>query len=148
MSDRHLYKAKRKDNGERNGEWVEGYYFCMGHNDGRHVHHFIIPLGADLSKGRAIDDIQVEVDPSTLCQCTGLRDKNNKLIWENDMVKRIDLHDAKEPSIGIIEYDTENTAFVIHWVDVVNYSPTYPWKDKIEVIGSIFDNLEMLEVGE
>lgn len=72
MSDRHLYKAKRKDN----GEWVEGYYFCMGHNDGRHVHHFIIPLNADLSKGRAIDDIQVEVDPSTICQCAGVKDRN------------------------------------------------------------------------
>lgn len=139
MSDRHLCRAKRKDN----GEWETGYYFCMVHNDGRHVHHFIIPLGADLSKGRAIDDIQVEVDPSTLCQCTGY-----KGIWENDIVKRTDLRDAKEPSIGIIEYDAENTAFVIHWIDAVNYSPTYPWKDKIEVTGNIFDNPELMEVGE
>ncbi len=28
--DRHIYKAKRTDN----GEWVEGFYFCMVHDDG------------------------------------------------------------------------------------------------------------------
>ncbi len=143
MEGRYLYKAKRLDN----GEWVEGYYFCMTHTDGRHAHHFIIPLGADLSLGTPIEKIQVEIDPSTICQCTGLTDKNRKEIWENDIVQRTDLHDAKKPSIGFIEYDVENTAFLIHWVDVVNYSATYPWKEKIEVVGNIFDNPELLEGG-
>ena len=41
---------------------VEGYYFCMRHNDGRkHLHHFIMPIGADLSEGTPIDKIQVPV---------------------------------------------------------------------------------------
>lgn len=51
MQDRYLFKAKRKDN----GEWVEGFYFCMTHTDGRHTHHFIIPLGADLSLGTPVE---------------------------------------------------------------------------------------------
>ena len=38
-----LYRAKRKDN----GEWVQGFYFCMTHDDGYNL-HFIIPIG-DLS---------------------------------------------------------------------------------------------------
>lgn len=46
-----LFKAKRKDN----GEWVEGFYFCMVHDDDRHVHHFIMPLGTDLSLGTPIE---------------------------------------------------------------------------------------------
>lgn len=57
------------------------------------------------------------------------------------------MHNAKEPSIGFIEYDTENTSFLIHWTDVQNYSATFPWKDRIEVIGNIFDNPELLEGG-
>lgn len=76
MSRDILCKAKRTDN----GEWVEGFYFCMIHNDGRHAHHFIIPLGADLSLGTPIEKIQVEVSPSTICQYTGLKDATQ---WEN-----------------------------------------------------------------
>lgn len=91
MSDRYLYKAKRTDN----GEWVEGYYFCMLHTDGRHAHHFIIPLGAALSKGRAINKIQVEVDPSTLCQCTGKMDVEKKPIFEHDVVSFLDMYSTE-----------------------------------------------------
>ncbi len=85
------------------------------------------------------------IDPKTVCQYTGLTDKNGKKIFEGDIIKRTDLHTAKEPSIGFIEYDMDNTSFLIHWTDVVNYSATFPWKDKIEVIGNIFDNPELIE---
>lgn len=57
-----LSKAKRKDT----KEWVTGYYFCMDHPDKRHSHHFIIPIGADLSLGTPIEKIQVEIDVKTL----------------------------------------------------------------------------------
>ena len=57
-----ICKAKRKDN----KEWVEGFYFCMVHDDKRHEHHFIIPVGADLSKGTPIEKIQVEIAIETL----------------------------------------------------------------------------------
>ena len=94
MENRHLSRGKRKDN----GEWVEGFYFCMTHPNGRHTHHFIIPLGTDLSLGTPIEKIQVEVDPSTICRCTGLKDKNGKLIWENDVC------DRKEQYPEIVKY--------------------------------------------
>lgn len=63
-------------------------------------------------------------------------------MYENDIVKRTD---KPEPTIGIIEYDIANTAFIIRWLDVPNYSPTFPWKEKIEVIGNKFDNKDLLE---
>lgn len=89
MSDTYLMKAKRK-NWEMmplKEQWVVGFYFNMRHNDNcSHLHHFIIPLDKDLEKGRKIEEILVEVDPSTLCRSTGLCDKNMKLIWENDIV--------------------------------------------------------------
>lgn len=58
-----ICKAQRKDN----GEWIEGFYFCLHHNDGRtHLHHLIIPLEVDLSRGTPLDQIQVEVVPESI----------------------------------------------------------------------------------
>lgn len=55
--------AERADG---NGK-VEGYYFCLHHNDGRkHLHHLIIPLEVDLSRGTPLDQIQVEVTPESV----------------------------------------------------------------------------------
>lgn len=141
MESRYLYRGKRAEN----GEWVEGFYFCMTNPDGRHTHHFIIPLGADLSLGTPVEKIQVEVDPETICQCTGIEDAHKKLIWEKDIVKRTDACKIGEPSVGIIEYDNKNTAYIIHWIDIPNYSPMFHWSNRIQVIGSIFDP-ELLEV--
>ena len=78
----HLCKAKRTDN----GKWVEGFYFCMTHPNGRHTQDFIIPLGAELSPGTPIEKIQVEVDSDTICWCTGLKDDNGILIFENNIL--------------------------------------------------------------
>lgn len=150
MSDRHLCKAKRIDN----REWVEGFYFCMVHDDGRHVHHFIMPLGADLSLGMPIEKIQVEVDPSTICQCTGLKDKNGRKIFEGDIVRF--KHGGKFHDKGIwyrnyvIEY--VNT-FCTYGLRFRNKSIHFPCKQAtvsthdVEVIGNIFDNPELLEGG-
>ena len=133
MSDRHLRRAKRKDN----GEWETGYYFCMVHNDGRHIHHFIIPLGADLSKGRAIDDIQVEVDPYTICQCTGY-----KGIWENDIFQCDNERYMIVFSDAGLTWNAESI-FSSESIELGEFCSS-----EIEVIGNVFDNLELLEVGE
>lgn len=141
-----LFRAKRMDN----GGWVEGYYFCMTHTDGRHVHHFIIPLGADLSKGTGIEKIQVEIDPETLCRYTGLKDKNGKRIWENDIV------DASEEWWSACGPAGHNSPIIkVEWLEgVTGFDPfanydcdcgVYIDANGCEVIGNIFDNPELLK---
>lgn len=67
IEEKLVCKARRKDN----GEWVEGYYFCLHHNDGRtHLHHLLIPLEVDLSRGTPLDKIQVEIVPESITQKT------------------------------------------------------------------------------
>lgn len=139
----NLFKAKRADN----GEWVEGYYIHDDISD----KSYIFPKDSQANESDKVGEegclrlLTFEVDPSTICRYTGLTDKNGKKVWENDIVRRTDLYNVKEPSIGFVEYDAENTAFLIHWIDVINYSATYPWKERIEVTGSIFDNTEFLQ---
>lgn len=145
MEDRYLCRAKRTDN----GEWVEGFYFCMVHDDGRHVHHFIMPLGADLSLGTPIEKIQVEADPATICQCTGKTDINKKLIFEHDIVAFLDTYStdsgyAEAGCVGEVVWDDEEVCF--HVTERIS-AESYEVLDDCKVIGNIFDNPELLEGG-
>ena len=129
-----LFKAKRIDN----GEWVEGFYFCMVHDDGRHIHHFIMPLGVDLSLGTPIEKIQVEVNSNTICQYTGLTDKNGNKIWENDVVY-IPYERLEDSYCKVIFRRGE---FIGEMADGFEDCLL---NRKTEVIGNIFDNPELLK---
>ena len=134
-----LFRGKRKDN----GEWVEGFYFCMVHDDGRHVHHFIMPLGADLNLGTPIEKIQVEIDIETLCQYTGLTDKNGNKIWENDIVKcNYNDYGEKGTYIGKVIFREDTCTFIVTDEKSTDYEW---WNEEKEVIGNIFDNHDLLK---
>ena len=114
MENRYLYHGKRSDN----GEWVEWNMLTGIPHD-------------------------VHILDNTICQCTGPEDKNNKLIFENDIVIKHN-DDDKEP-------------YLIRWSE--NYAA---WElaqcgcamcgffdvdfGEIEVIGNAIDNPELLEV--
>ena len=131
MNNRYLFRAKRIDN----GEWIVG---DLSHHKTGKV--FVKPLN-----GSAISTC--EVDKDTICQCTGLKDKNGNLIWENDVVGFWDTYStengqAEMDCIGKVVWDDETISF-----QVTNRlsSDSYEVIDECSVIGNIFDNPELLE---
>lgn len=76
-----------------------------------------------------------------LMQYTGLKDKNNKEIYEGDIVKLRANH-----GIGVIKYSDEWGAFVVEYIKprpLVVLGMSY-YKEDIEVIGNIYENPELL----
>lgn len=133
-----LFKAKRKDN----GEWVEGQYVYITNpltEDGKPIKHLICN-GTNI-----FNDL---IDPDTLCQYTGLTDKNGKKIWENDIIKtsRYGKNDGKGSNFAGFDI------FSVQWDDG-GFALYSKWRrfnlrdnNEYEVIGNIFDNPELLEV--
>lgn len=134
-----LFRGKRKDN----GEWIEGFYFSMEHDDGRHIHHFIIPFGADLSLGTSIEKIQVEVDPETVCQYTGWGWNDNDMkIFEGDIVK------VDGCWTGVVVWEFNDTSFEVEPYNELESMESLGMVangNEVEVIGNIFDNSDLLK---
>lgn len=133
-----LFKAKRIDN----GEWVEGYYQKRYDEIGREK-YYIFRCESNIVWEYA------EVDANTLCQYTGLTDKNGRKIWENDVVCT--------PYVDPIFGDMVNTTIVndFRWKVVFYdglfvvenetkriYLRSFTNGNNIEVVGNIFDNRE------
>ena len=138
MNDRYLYRAKRKNRRELPKEmwWVEGYLY------GIWEHRYILwGMTNDVPN-------MVEVDPSTICQCTGLKDKNGKLIWENDICRRVLLPTKRIKTnfkIAYVPYKCCRSARDLDGGNIRFLSDYINNKYEVEVIGNIFDNKELLE---
>lgn len=154
MEDRYLFKAKRTDN----GEWVQGYLFDDGFENGR---VFIGGLVIEKYNGTACDDWTIsgscfyEIDKSTICQCTGLKDKNGKLIWENDVIKYHFGNAYAQIRYGAYQscFDNQKTEHIGFYVDWSGKCTKRYRKDlgywinmvNAEVVGNIFDNPELIK---
>lgn len=142
-----LFRAKQKDK----GNWVEGYYirqdettYCFKEDYERHPentkHYIVFDMPTDW--GLPNRHLMAEIDPETLCQYTGLTDKNGKRIWENDIIR---IKNSMDEGIGNIEFyggmwyvdgQPSNSLY-----DILEYDDIA----EIEVIGNIFGNPELLK---
>lgn len=150
MSREILFKAKRKDN----GEWIQGYYYQIWQRG--YILWGMINNMPDM----------VEVNPNTLCQYTGLTDKNGKRIWENDILighgNDRDLSKTVFGEFNVIDVETLGVIDrVIGWhtevIETDALSKCEPFclpmpltdfyikQSEFEVFGNIFDNPELLE---
>lgn len=135
MENRWFFKAKRKDD----GEWVfGGLSYCKKTNA-----YFITNMGKDHI---SYIGFHQEVDSNTICQCTGLKDKNGRVIWENDIIKHYnDETHSESYCTGTVLWD-ENYAGFYRISNEYGLSKPRISSDCIyEVIGNVFDNPELLE---
>ena len=128
-----LFKAKRLDN----GEWIEGYLLFI--EDKAYIVCDAETMCMDGENTDLYATEWYEVNKDTICQYTGLTDKNGNKIWENDVVK-------DNVIFGTVVWDEKNARFMIDDINdgLQEYSD---WWHEVEVIGNIFGNPELLEGG-
>ena len=146
MEDRYLFKAKRADN----GEWEIGSLIALPTGEYEISNKCNNPPDCDPMWDKVV--ITHKVEPSTICQCTGLKDKNGNLIWENDVVKATVRQNSLCQSSSYsdfyqISYQEKYCYFYLKKKNnnlLFDGNWSYYLKS-IEVIGNIFDNPELLE---
>ena len=108
----------------KNGKWVQG----------------LISYGYDNNKNPCMVIDDEEIDEKTIGQYTGLNDKNGNKIFEGDIVE-------EKKHISIVKWDDSLCSYVTfteklnHITNLAYYYKT----SKLEVIGNIYDNPEILE---
>ena len=134
-----LFRGKRTDN----GEWIEGSLIIW--QDG----------SCSIETGK-LDTPMLSVIRDSICQFTGLTDKNDKKIWEGDIVRTQPFSDrpyskrAKfKQHIGVVEHKIYPN-YISEWFVSIddydgfgccNWSAFY----QCEVIGNIHDNPELTD---
>lgn len=129
-----LFRGKRLDN----GEWIEGYYAVIGE---RKV--IIAPpeMFYDENANQCYGSEIKDVDLDTVCQYTGLTDKNGREIFEGDIVEGTH-------AVGRVKRRVDGL-----WLLYTAWQKGIMWglcpNDKggttVVVIGNIFDNPELLK---
>lgn len=128
-----LFKTKREDT----GEWVG--CICTVTNERIYIAG-IYPLGDEPSISGQFHDIR----PETICQYTGLTDKNNRQIWENDICKISTVLIDEEDGFFVVKWDNDGARFVLEGDSLVlDFDNVYG--TECEVIGNVFDDPELME---
>ena len=160
-----IFKAKTLQ-----GEWVEGFYSQLpkpslgatiitnGDLCAENVSDYIIvnesKQHSNFSNAYPLEVVECEyyeIDPETLCQYTGLKDKNGNRIWENDIIS-INTYDYMEPQedfFGRVVYLEKWACWCIQLPDEEKFIPLCEHEGSYQtdrfVEGNVFDNLELWE---
>ena len=135
-----LFRGKR----EEDGEWAYGSFVP----DAIEVRgsKIIMPgfiRNYDFGHESGCKVLMHEVDRETVGQFTGLTDKNGKKIFEGDI---IELERGWGEKVRyIVKYDTEICSFIGDGINYIGFTTFENDGERIEVIGNIHDNPELLK---
>lgn len=162
-----LFRAKQKNWCElpKDDWWVEGYYAMMGVDS--LIRHYIVQNCAVTKLFKNPEDNMyfndVEIDPETLCQYTGLNDGNGNRIWQNDIVSCEHEKYPDDNPLEVYPLMPDPIKYKRNYaVEFINTGSSYGYRlrnksihfmltknvvynHNIKVIGNIFDNPELLE---
>lgn len=133
-----LFRGKRIPH----GEWVEGFYGKKGVDE--YTKHCIMRSTLVNQGGIYYYFTDSEVDPDTVGEFSGKRDKNDRRIFEGDIVDG--LFRFTTPLRAVCTF--KDGAFGLAWTHggVDHFSAfTSICNVEYEVVGNIYDNPEMLE---
>lgn len=125
-----LFRGKRTDN----GEWVEGYYYKAKYcrTDDKLCDYITIPYMEQCN----LPNSHYIVNPETVGQCIGLKDRNGINIFEGDIVKRFWFG---KMCIYQIDYDNGLARFLGR-AGMIFKASFYYDSEEFEVVGNIYDN--------
>lgn len=121
-----LFKSKHVDN----GKWVEGFFYQIWEKT-----YILWGITNNVPN-------MIEVIPKTVCEYTGLTDKNGTKIFEWDIVE------VDNGAIGYyakVYFDDSGFYIVLNGCGTANRSKLYEKSNNVKVIGNVFDNPELLE---
>lgn len=127
MENRYLFRGKTI-----RGDWVRG---LLASKDNKWY------IGNKVGRPLAF-----EIRPESICQCTGLKDKNGKLIFENDIMEAHIDEDFPE-DVSRFKIEWSGNGWVINQPGCVDREYISDFEtETYEVCGNTFDNPELLEV--
>lgn len=135
-----LFRGKRLDN----GEWMYG---DLIENQGRFfIYHATSETTIECNDDRRIIVAAVEVDPDTVGQYTGLKDRYGDRIWEGDII-HTKQYGKDEYGLNHCGYDIFSVRFINSSFRIESNNRWFYLTDghHIEVIGNIHDNPDLLK---
>ena len=130
-----LFRGKRKDT----GEWVYGYLGVF-----KGISQIYVPFTEEEEKENeghifsAIGGLWHTVSPETVGQYTGVTDKNGKRFFEGDICKQRSEYSG-EYIISVVTYEDGE------FLAMVGNNSAFCLSDRLDVIGNIHDNPELLK---